>query len=148
MKKKRGLLHQLIIAIFIPAFLALILAWVVYNQFESTMRAVSGNYVENLVDSVAARLDSQKWNIRAGGRGVAEGDAATMSQLLSEMDIPGLFAVFSKNGAVIYESPGEIEFLHKWESSFNSRTPVKIHDKIARTTRACATTYRTKTSTS
>ena len=102
MKKKRGLLHQLIIAIFIPAFLALILAWVVYNQFESTMRAVSGNYVENLVDSVAARLDSQKWNIRAGGRGVAEGDAATMSQLLSEMDIPGLFAVFSKNGAVIY----------------------------------------------
>ena len=34
---------------------------------------------------------------------VAEGDAATMSQLLSEMDIPGLFAVFSKNGAVIYE---------------------------------------------
>ena len=87
MKKKRGLLHQLIIAIFIPAFLALILAWVVYNQFESTMRAVSGNYVENLVDSVAARLDSQKWNIRAGGRGVAEGDAATMSQLLSEMDI-------------------------------------------------------------
>ena len=58
MKKKRGLLHQLIIAIFIPAFLALILAWVVYNQFESTMRAVSGNYVENLVDSVAARLDS------------------------------------------------------------------------------------------
>ena len=130
MKKKRGLLHQLIIAIFIPAFLALILAWVVYNQFESTMRAVSGNYVENLVDSVAARLDSQKWNIRAGGRGVAEGDAATMSQLLSEMDIPGLFAVFSKNGAVIYESPGEIEFLHKWEDSFNSRTPVKIHDKI------------------
>ena len=74
--KKRGLLYQLIIAIFIPAFLALILAWVVYNQFESTMRAVSGNYVENLVDSVAARLDSQKWNIRAGGRGVAEGDAA------------------------------------------------------------------------
>ena len=130
MKKKRGLLHQLIIAIFIPAFLALILAWVVYNQFESTMRAVSGNYVENLVDSVAARLDSQKWNIRAGGRGVAEGDAATMSQLLSEMDIPGLFAVFSKNGAVIYESPGEIEFLHKWEDSFSSRTPVKIHDKI------------------
>ena len=130
MKKKRGLLHQLIIAIFIPAFLALILAWVVYNQFESTMRAVSGNYVENLVDSVAARLDSQKWNIRAGGRGVAEGDAASMGQLLSEMDIPGLFAVFHKDGAIIYESPGEIEFLYKWKDSFNSRTPVKIHDKI------------------
>lgn len=130
MKKKRGLLYQLIIAIFIPAFLALILAWVVYNQFESTMRAVAGNYVENLVDSVAARLDSKKWNIRAGGGGVVEGDTETIQALLGAMDIPGLFAVFHTNGAVVYESPGEVAFLHKWKGSFNSRVPVKIHDKI------------------
>ncbi len=130
MKTKRGLLYKLITAIFIPAFLALILAWVVYNQFESTMHAVSGNYVENLVDSVAARLDSKKWNIRAGGKGITEGDSATMNQLLSAMDIPGLFAVFHKDGTLIYESPGEVEFLHKWKDSFNSRTPVKIYDKV------------------
>lgn len=130
MKTKRGLLYKLIAAIFTPAFLALILAWVVYNQFESTMRAVSGNYVENLVDSVAARLDSRKWNICAGGRGVAEGDAAAMSQLLSEMNIPGLFAVFHKDGALIYESPGGAEFLRKWKDSFGSRAPVKIYDNV------------------
>ncbi len=128
--KKRGLLHQLILALFIPAFLALILAWVVYNHFESTMRAVSGDYVENLVDSVAARLDSKKWNISSDGRGVVEGDITSVRSLLGEMDIPGLFAVFRKDGSVIYESPGDISFLFKWKDSFSGRAPVKIHDKI------------------
>lgn len=128
--RKRGLLYRLIIAIFIPAFLALILAWVVYNQFESTMRDVAGNYVENLVDSVAARLDSQKWNIRAEEVGVTEGDTEKMARILNEMDFPGLFAVFHRDGAVIYESRGEIEFLHKWKEAFNSRRPVKIQDKV------------------
>ncbi len=127
--RKRGLLFQLITAIFIPAFLALILAWVVYNQFESTMRAVAGNYVENLADSVAARLDSKKWNIRIGAGGAVEGDTESMNALLRAMDIPGLFAVFYEDGVPIYASPGAAVFFSEWKDSFSSRKPVKIHDK-------------------
>ena len=61
--RKEGLLYQLITALLVPALLALVLAWVVYDQFEKSMESNANNYVENLVDSVAARLDSKKWHV-------------------------------------------------------------------------------------
>ena len=53
--RKEGLLYQLITALLVPALLALVLAWVVYDQFEKSMESNANNYVENLLDSVAAR---------------------------------------------------------------------------------------------
>lgn len=133
-RKKRGLLHHLILAIFIPAFLALVLAWVVYNQFESTMRSIASNYVENLVDSVAARLDSKKWNIhRDGGQQkLSWDDAGAINSLLSAMDIPGMFAVFHKDGGLVYCSPGDADFLMERRDGFSAGAPLKIRDRFGR----------------
>ena len=130
--RKEGLLYQLITALLVPALLALVLAWVVYDQFEKSMESNANNYVENLVDSVAARLDSKKWNIQPDGtyrRKPLDRDVTAIAAVLKEMNLPGMFAVFHKDGTLIYGSPGKVSFLVDWMDSFDSPTPVKVRSK-------------------
>lgn len=130
--KKEGLLYQLITALLVPALLALVLAWVVYDQFEKSMESNANNYVENLVDSVAARLDSKKWHVQPDGtymRKPLDKDVTSIAAVLKETNLPGMFAVFQKDGTLIYGSPGKVNFLVDWVDSFDSPTPVKIRGK-------------------
>ena len=130
--KRGGLLYQLIIALLVPALLALVLAWVVYDQFEKSMESNANNYVENLVDSVAARLDSKKWNIQLDGtrrKKLLDRDVTAIAAVLKEMNLPGMFAVFHEDGTLIYGSPGKVDFLVDWMDSFDSPTPVKVRSK-------------------
>lgn len=115
--RKEGLLYQLITALLVPALLALVLAWVVYDQFEKSMESNANNYVENLVDSVAARLDSKKWHVQPDGtymKKPLDEDVNSIAAVLKEMNLPGLFAVFRKDGTLIYGSPGKVNFLIDW----------------------------------
>ena len=130
--RKEGLLYQLITALLVPALLALVLAWVVYDQFEKSMESNANNYVENLVDSVAARLDSKKWHVQPDGtymKKPLDEDVNSIAAVLKEMNLPGLFAVFRKDGTLIYGSPGKVNFLIDWVNSFDSPTPVKVRSK-------------------
>lgn len=130
--RKEGLLYQLITALLVPALLALVLAWVVYDQFEKSMESNANNYVENLVDSVAARLDSKKWRVQPDGtymKKPLDEDVNSIAAVLKEMNLPGLFAVFRKDGTLIYGSPGKVNFLIDWVNSFDSPTPVKVRSK-------------------
>ncbi|MDO5116120.1 MAG: histidine kinase [Synergistaceae bacterium] len=129
MIKKRGLLYQLILAIFIPAFIALVMAWAVYAQFESTMSSIASDYVENLVDSVVARVNSREWNITSDAdymNNRLEKDRDEMAELLKGVVLPGTFAVFSRNGTLIYGTPGEVNLLADRDELFDSQRPVKI----------------------
>ena len=126
---KKGLLSVLVTGLLVPTILAFGLAWVVYMQFEKSMEALADNYVENLVDSVAARLDSRKWNIDTPDstmRITAARDVDAIAELFSEMKLPGMFAVFTKDGKLLYGTPGKVNFLKNWIDSFDSATPKRI----------------------
>ena len=127
--KKKGLLSLLIVALLVPTFMALVMAWVVYDQFEQSMESTASNYVKNLVDSVAARLDSKKWNLGPEEINSArnkEKDVRSIAALFSEMNLPVMFAVFHRDGKLLYGSPGKVAFLMDWVESFDSPSPVKI----------------------
>ncbi|MEG1603296.1 MAG: histidine kinase [Cloacibacillus sp.] len=126
--KKKGLLYKLIFALLTPTMMALFFAWIIYDQFESSMESISGSYVQNLVDSVAARLDSKKWSIvKAGAKNVPVArDINTMASLLSEMNLPGIFVVVQDDGDLVYGTPGQVNLLMEHAADFNALAPVKI----------------------
>ena len=56
-------------------------------------------------------------------------DVTSIAAVLKETNLPGMFAVFQKDGTLIYGSPGKVNFLVDWVDSFDSPTPVKIRGK-------------------
>lgn len=102
---KRSVLHHLITALTVPTILVLVLAWVVYQQFEITMKQNAEHYVENLVDSIASRFLSPKLYMRPDGVIVRVPDVnaiAKIAEVLSEFDMPGTFGIYKSNGKLLY----------------------------------------------
>lgn len=119
---------MLIAALLTPTLLALFFAWLIYGQFESSMESMADSYVKNLTDSVAARLDSRKWNILRKGAGplpIAR-DVDTIASLLSEMDLPGSFVVLRDNGELVYHTPGTSNIIMEHLTDFGTAKPVKV----------------------
>ena len=126
--KKSGLLYMLIAALLTPTLLALFFAWLLYGQFEESMESMADSYVKNLTDSVAARLDSRKWNVmRNGVKSVPVArDVSTIASLLSEMDLPGMFVVLQDDGDLVYGTPGRANVIMERMDDFNSPVPVTV----------------------
>ena len=106
---RKNLLVQLTIAVFLPSLGAFLLAWVGFCQFEKTMEGLAGSYVQNLARGAAARLESTKWDLRTDGTwrpnqfGLPSGGLSDM--ISSEMNVPGMFAIFDEDGTLLYGTP-------------------------------------------
>lgn len=128
--KKSGLLYILIAALLTPTLLALFFAWLIYGQFESSMESMADSYVKNLTDSVAARLDSRKWNILHRGGSAHDlpvaRDVNTIASLLSEMDLPGMFVVLRNNGEMVYGTPGTSKIIMEHLKELDTTKPVRV----------------------
>lgn len=128
--KKPPMLYRFIAALLAPAAAALLLAGVVYTQFEKSMEANANYYVENLVDSIATRIGAKIWD--AAPKGVysrfQEGDvpAATITSALSDITQPGIFLVRRGDGTVLYRSFTDKRLLNLLEKKFRSPVPAKI----------------------
>ena len=127
---RKNLLVQLTIAVFLPSLGAFLLAWVGFCQFEKTMEGLAGSYVQNLARGAAARLESTKWDLRTDGTwrpnqfGLPSGGLSDM--ISSEMNVPGMFAIFDEDGTLLYGTPDVPILSMLWNQPLNVMAPQKI----------------------
>ncbi|HPI98408.1 MAG TPA: histidine kinase [Synergistales bacterium] len=123
---KRQLLLVLILAIILPTSAVLLTAGFGLYHHEKTMERVAGSYVENLAENVVYKLEheSQGWRrVFPYMLSMNRWDIFSVGT-----SIPGLVAVLTSEGGLLFSSPGAEEIASIWKTEIPVGRATEITD--------------------